>query len=226
MHPWNVTVSEATEIQKEMQRRVVDAPLPYPIRTIAGADVSFSRFSDTFHACVVVFSHPDFTEIDRAFHTMRVTFPYVPGYLSFREVPVLAEAYQMLVHKPDVLVMDGHGIAHPRRIGVASHLGLVLDIPTIGCAKSKLFGVGEHPAPHAGATSNLVDPKTGDVIGAYVRTKERCKPIIVSPGHRANLEGAVRLVLDSTRGYRIPEPTRRAHELVNRYRKGDLRVKR
>ncbi len=222
MHSWDVTVREATEIQKEMQRRVIDAPLPFHIRTVAGADISFSRFSDIFHACVVVFSYPDLVEVARSFATKRVTFPYVPGYLSFREVPAIAEAYSALLQKPDVLVMDGQGIAHPRRLGVAAHLGLVLDIPTVGVAKSKLYGVGDLPPDEAGSISYLIDPKTNERIGAYLRTKRRSNPVIISAGHRADLESSLSLVRSCVRGYRIPEPTRRAHMLVNQYRTGEI----
>lgn len=223
MHRWDVSVSEATVIQKEMQRLVTHAPLPSFVHTVGGADISFSRLTDIFHACVVVFSYPDLREIERSFATARVTFPYVPGYLSFREVPTITQAYKALKKKPDVLVMDGHGIAHPRRLGVASHLGLILDLPTIGVAKSLLYGVGRMPDEAVGSVSYLKDPKTRERIGAYIRTKQSSYPVIVSPGHKADLETALTFVRSLVRGYRIPEPTRQAHILVNRYRTGDLK---
>jgi deoxyribonuclease V len=218
MHSWDVTVKEATLIQKEMQRRVIDTPLPSFIQTVAGADISFKRFGKTFHACVVVLSYPGLEILEAAYATKHVTFPYVPGYLSFREVPTIVEAFEKLARKPDVLVMDGNGIAHPRRIGVASHLGLMLDIPTIGCAKSKLYGDGELPGEEPGSISYLSDPKTGEHIGAYLRTKARSKPVIISPGHKADLESSIAFMQTCVRGYRIPEPTRQAHILINAYR--------
>ncbi len=223
MHSWDVSVKEATVIQKELQRRLILAPLPSFIRTIGGADISFSRFSEIFHACVVVLSYPELTVLEYAFATKRVTFPYVSGYLSFREVPAIAEAYNKLKHKPDVLVMDGQGIAHPRRIGVASHLGLVIDTPTIGVAKSRLYGVGTLLEEIAGSVSYLLDSKTGEKIGTYLRTKSRVKPIIVSPGHKADVETSLSLIPTCVKGYRIPEPTRQAHRLVNLYRTGELK---
>ncbi len=219
MHAWDVTVREATEIQKDMQRRLTEAPLPSYIERVAGADISFQRFGTEFHACVVVLSYPELHVIEAAYATTHVSFPYVPGYLSFREIPAIAEAYANLCERPDVLIMDGNGKAHPRGIGVASHLGLVLDIPTIGVAKSRLFGVGDDPDANRGSISYLVHPTTGERLGAYVRTKLRSKPVIVSPGHRANLETALAFVQTLVRGYRIPEPTRQAHRLVNAYRK-------
>lgn len=223
MHSWDVTVKEATQIQKKLQERVSLTPLKGPIRTIAGADISFNRFSDNFLACVVVFSYPDLVEIERAFVRKIVKFPYVPGYLSFREVPAIAQAFASLAQKPDVLIMDGHGIAHPRRLGVATHLGLVLDTPTIGCAKSLLYG--EHSAlqEKKGSRTPLIDPKTGHALGELLRTKDGVKPVIVSPGHSVSLEQAVDIVESCVRRHRIPEPTRLAHELVNAFRRGELR---
>ncbi len=232
-HRWDVTVPEATAIQKALRSSVRLKPLLRPPRTIAGADISFSRYSDIFSACVVVLSLPDFAEVERSFVQMQVSFPYVPGYLSFREVPALAEAYAKLRTKPDVVMMDGHGIAHPRRLGVATHLGLVLDVPTFGCAKSLLYGAGEEPGIQKGSVSYLYSkPARGrsasggkplsELLGAYVRTKDRVKPVIVSPGHRITLDESVALTLAASRNHRIPEPTRRAHDLVNKFRRGEI----
>lgn len=218
-HAWNVSVSEATAIQKELQRRVIHAPLARAPRTIAGADVSSVRFGKVVYACVVVLSYPELIEIERAFSTHDVTFPYVPGYLSFREIPAIQDAYEKLVAKPDLIMMDGHGIAHPRRLGVASHLGLSLDRPTIGCAKSRLFGTGVEPDAKAGSIAELKDPRSGEVLGTYVRTKDNVQPVIVSVGHKITLEEAIAFTLTSVHRHRIPEPTRLAHNLVNIYRK-------
>lgn len=221
-HAWDVSISEATEIQKNLQSSVRTEPLLVNVQTIAGADISFSRGSDVFSACFAVLSYPDLIEVDRSFFQMRVTFPYVPGYLSFREVPALAEAYKKLSIKPDLIMMDGQGIAHPRRLGVATHLGLVLDMPTIGCAKSLLYGVGAEPADEHGSIEYLHDKKDDTIIGARVRTKVRCKPLIISAGHKITLEESISFVLTTLRGYRIPEPTRRTHNLVNQFRRGEI----
>jgi len=222
-HAWNVSVPEATQIQKELRESITLSRLPKPPVTIGGADISFSRYSDIFHAGVVVLSFPELTIIERSFFTMQVSFPYVPGYLSFREVPAIAEAFYKLRTKPDVLMMDGHGIAHPRRLGVATHLGLVLDTPTFGCAKSLLYGVGEQPGLKRGDISYLRDKKDPtEILGAYVRTKDNVSPVIISPGHKTELEESIALTLKSALKQRIPEPTRQAHIAVNQFRKGEL----
>ncbi|MDB5238622.1 MAG: endonuclease [Candidatus Kaiserbacteria bacterium] len=221
-HEWDVSIPEATRIQKEMRSLVRLEPLPHAPHTIAGADISFNRYSDIFHAGIVVLSLPDLVIIDRSFHTMQVKFPYVPGYLSFREVPAIMEAYARLKIKPDVLMMDGNGIAHPRRLGVATHLGILLDIPVIGVAKSLLYGVGEEPAQEKGSISYLTARDNGETIGAYLRTKDRVKPVIVSPGHRITLPESIALSLACVRNHRIPEPTRLAHNTVNEFRRGEI----
>ncbi len=222
-HEWNVTVTEATSIQKALRDNISLVPLPAEPRTIAGADISFGRFSNVFYAGMIVLSYPAMEIIEYAVDKRIVDFPYVPGYLSFREVPVLVECYKKLKRKPDLIMMDGNGIAHPRRLGVATHLSLMLDVPVIGCAKSRLYGEGGDPAAQPGSTSLIHDPKQPeDILGAYVRTKARCKPIIVSPGNLITMDESIQYALACVRGYRIPEPTRRAHELVNQFRRGEL----
>lgn len=221
-HAWDISIPEATRIQKDLRSSVVLRQLDREIKTIAGADISYTRGSDIFSACMIVLSYPDLIEIERSFYRMRVTFPYVPGYLSFREVPALVETYKKLQHKPDVIVMDGQGIAHPRRLGVATHLGLILDTSTIGCAKSLLYGEGGEPAETPGSIAYLHDKKDAAVIGARVRTKKKCKPLIISAGHKITLQESIDIVLNTTRGYRIPEPTRRTHNLVNQFRRGEI----
>ena len=146
-----------------------------------------------------------------------IPFPYVPGLLSFREIPMLMQAWDRLPVKPDVLLVDGTGIAHPRGLGIASHLGLVLDIPTIGCAKSVLYGTYEEPEPEAGSSRPLYDPKDGQ-IGVALRTRRGARPLFISPGHKIDLTDAERIVRACVENYRLPEPTRRAHLLVNRER--------
>lgn len=221
-HRWDVTVSEATAIQNELRTEIRLEPLKKQPKRIAGADISYNRFSDDFFACVVVLSLPDLQEVERSFATGVATFPYVPGYLSFREIPTLLKAFGKLKTKPDVVMADGQGIAHPRRMGIAAHLGLLLDTPIFGCGKHKLFGVGPEPSPERGSVCDLKDPKTNEIIGAYVRTKDKVAPVIVSAGHKITLEESIALTLQTSVGYRIPEPTRRAHNLVNQFRKGEI----
>ncbi|HVU75558.1 MAG TPA: endonuclease V [Candidatus Paceibacterota bacterium] len=219
---WDVSVQEATVIQKALRAQIWLTPLKKKPRTIAGADISYNRFSDDFFACVVVLALPHLEEVERVFATGVAHFPYKSGYLSFREIPTLLIAFKKLTHMPDVIMCDGQGIAHPRRMGLAAHLGLVLDRPAFGCAKSLLYGDGAEPAAEAGSISLLHARGDREVLGARVRTKARTKPVIVSPGHKITLEESIALTLATTRGYRIPEPTRRAHLLVNAYRRGDL----
>jgi deoxyribonuclease V len=160
----------------------------------------------------------DFSVLERRAAVAQVDFPYTPGLLSFREAPVLLDALAKLKHTPDVVMCDGQGVAHPRRLGLASHVGLFLDRPCVGCAKSKLTGKYEEPGPEPGSRSPLL--YRGQVIGSVVRTKARALPLFVSPGHRIDLESSVRLVLGCCRGYRLPEPTRLAHLYVNEVRRG------
>jgi deoxyribonuclease V len=217
-----VSVSEATAIQNELREEIRSQKLPHEPQTIAGADISYNRFSDDFFACVTVLSLPELIEVETVFATGVAAFPYVPGYLSFREIPTLLKAFEKMKTKPDVIMADGQGIAHPRRMGIAAHLGLLLGIPTFGCAKSLLYGKAEAPALERGSISVLHDPKNKEVLGALVRTKNRVAPVIISAGHLITLEESVALALQTSRGYRIPEPTRRAHGLVNAFRRGEI----
>jgi deoxyribonuclease V len=159
----------------------------------------------------------DWSLVEKQEFVCETRFPYVPGLLSFREAPPLLEAFAKLQTQPDAVMIDGQGIAHPRRMGIASHLGLCLDVPTIGCAKSLLIGTFKEPGKRRGAMSRLMDK--GDVIGRVVRTRQDVKPLFVSVGHMIDLASAVRLVLKCGRGYRIPEPTRQAHLYVNELRR-------
>lgn len=219
---WDLSVQEATDLQKELRSSLRQEPLAHTPRTIAGADISHNRFSNDLFACVVVLSFPDLTIEERVFAKGHTTFPYRSGYLSFREIPILLQAFEQLARMPDVIMCDGQGIAHPRRMGIAAHLGLVLDTPSFGCAKSRLYGIGDEPPEEPGTTEMIRSHDGSDVVGAYVRTKRRAKPVIVSPGHRITLEESIALTLASVRGYRIPEPTRQAHQLVNAFRRGEI----
>ena len=210
---------EAVELQKSLRERVRIAPLVGPIETVAGADISFNKFSPVVYAGVVVLRLPTLEVIEEVGVVSETKFPYVPGLLSFREAPSVLEAWAKLKIEPDAVMFDGQGIAHPRRVGIASHIGLLLNRPTFGCAKSVLVGKYEEPTPERGSWTPLVDPKNGETLGAALRTKNKVQPIFVSPGHLINLEDAINLTLRCDGGYRQPEPTRRAHLLVNALRK-------
>ena len=218
-HPWDLTPAAARSLQGELAR-AVDTSTPLgPWRTLAAADVSFNRGSDVLYAAVVVVAAETFEVVEKVGLEAPARFPYVPGLLSFREAPALLEAFGRLKARPDVVLCDGQGIAHPRRLGIASHLGLCLDLPTVGCAKSRLCGKYDEPGPDRGDRGPLVDK--GEVIGAVLRTRAGVAPLFVSPGHRCDLESAVGLVLATTRKLRLPIPARMAHEYVNEVRRGE-----
>jgi deoxyribonuclease V len=219
LHSWDLTPGEAIEVQRRLRNLVSLQPLARPVNTIAGADISFNRFSETVYAGVVVLSLPDLRIIETAGVRSVAKFPYIPGLLSFREAPSMLEAWEKLKTKPDVLMLDGQGIAHPRRCGIACHVGVLLDWPTIGCAKSILVGRYGDLGLEAGSRSPLIDK--GEQVGVALRTKNKVSPVYVSPGHLIDLDSAVDLVLRSITKYRLPEPTRQAHLLVNRLRVAD-----
>lgn len=204
------TPREAMALQKEWSARVLRSGSARPPRTIAGVDVGVR--DDVARAAIVVLSWPALEPLDRATETRPVRFPYVPGLLGFREVPCILAAWAKLAVEPDLLVVDGQGLAHPRRFGVATHLGLELDRPAIGCAKSLLVGEHREPGPRRGASTRLVHD--GETIGRAVRTRAGVRPVYVSIGHRIDLDTAVRIVLRACRGYRLPEPIRAAHGLA------------
>jgi deoxyribonuclease V len=217
LHDWDLTETEAVALQRELASQVDVTPPLRRCELIAGADVSYNRFSDVIYAGVVVWQKSDGAVIERQSAVTETHFPYVPGLLSFREAPALLQAFAKVESEPDVVMLDGQGIAHMRRMGIASHIGLWLDRPTVGCAKSRLYGRHEDPAPEAGSTSPLTAKQ--QVIGQVVRTKDRVSPVYVSPGHRIDMASAVQVVLASVRKYRLPEPTRQAHLFVNEERR-------
>ena len=221
LHEWNLTPREAIELQKELRARVKIAPLARPIETIAGADISFNKFSPVVYAGIVVLRLPSLEIIEEVGVVSESRFPYVPGLLSFRETPSVLEAWSKLKTEPDAVMFDGQGIAHPRRVGIASHVGLLINRPTLGCAKSVLVGKYEEPPPTRAEWTALVDKD--ETIGAALRTKTKVQPIYVSPGHLIDLAGAIDLTLLCDGGYRQPEPTRRVHLLVNKLRRGERR---
>ncbi len=220
LHRWDLTPKEAVALQRQLAARIdTSTPLAH-CALVAGADVSYSRFSNTLYAGLVVLRVPDLTIVERQGVVFETRFPYVPGLLSFREIPALLQAYEKLKTRPDVVMLDGQGFAHPRRIGFASHFGLWIDVPTIGCAKSLLIGTHESLGADVADCVPLLDKD--EVVGMAVRTRKRARPVFVSVGHRIDLESAVRLVLQTGKGYRLPEPTRQAHMLVNELRQGRL----
>lgn len=206
---WDLPPSEAMALQERLARQVLLTPLDTPPRTVCGLDLSAEDAQGFARGAAVVLSLPNLEIVEVRTALRKVTFPYIPGLLAFREAPILAAALERLTTTPDCLIVDGQGIAHPRRFGIACHIGLLTDLPSIGCAKSILRG-GHKPLPQeAGAWEYLVD--RGEVAGAAVRTRPGVAPVYVSPGHRIDLASAIRVVLACVKGYRLPEPTRLAH---------------
>jgi deoxyribonuclease V len=209
LHAWDLSPAQARELQTQLCGRVDRSNNKIKLSKIAGIDVSIARFSGTGRAAIVVLDYPSLEPVETAVFEGKIGFPYVPGLLSFREAPLIIEAWKQLKTRPDIVMMDGQGIAHPRRFGIASHLGLLLDIPTIGCAKSRLTGSHDAVPEKAGSYAFLTD--ADEIIGAVVRTKSGVKPLFISIGHKIDLACSIETVLKCCRGYRLPEPTRMAH---------------
>ena len=218
-HKWQVTPSEAVEIQRKLQKRICISSFSGKVCLIAGADASFSKQSGTVHGAVCILSSPDFELIEKRTATLKLRFPYVPGLLTFREGPVLLKCFEKLQNLPDVILFDGQGIMHPRRMGIAAHLGVLLDTPSIGCAKSRLYGEFKEPAGSRGSYEYVRD-RDEKIIGACLRTRENVKPVFVSVGNKINLSKAIDIVLRSSPRYRIPEPLRCAHALAGTKKPG------
>jgi deoxyribonuclease V len=212
-HAWDVTPKEAVALQQALRGRVETADRLPTIRRVAGVDVGFEDGGRVTRAAVAVLSFPDLAPVDEAVARLPTRFPYVPGLLSFRELPAVLAALEGLRAEPDVYLCDGQGLAHPRRFGIACHLGVLTDTPSIGVAKTRLIGSHAEPPPDKGGWTPITDG--GEVIGAVLRSRRGVKPLYVSVGHRVCLETAVRLVLACTTRYRLPETTRRAHRLAS-----------
>lgn len=212
LHDWDVSPKEAVELQERLRHQVRLEGDPQPVRRVAGVDVSFKE--GQARAAVALLSFPELELVEQARAELPTPFPYVPGLLTFREGPVVLDAFERLTLWPDLVIFDGQGLAHPRHFGLACHVGLFLDLPSIGCAKSRLFGTHEEPGPDKGAWVPLYDDE--QVIGAVVRTRTRVKPLFVSPGHRITLERSIDYVLACCPRYRLPETTRWAHRLAGR----------
>ena len=211
LHSWNVTTEQAQQLQNELYKQVVRIDRFETIKTVAGVDIGFKN--NTALASVVILSFPDLLVVDGVVAESRVNFPYIPGYLSFREIPPLLVAFARLKTEPDLVIVDGQGIAHPRRFGLACHLGLILDKPTIGCAKSRLCGQYTEPNKEKGAYTNLLDKD--EIIGTVLRTRTNVSVVYVSIGHRISLDSARMLTLACCKGYRLPETTRYAHKAAS-----------
>ncbi|GAA4359596.1 deoxyribonuclease V [Hymenobacter saemangeumensis] len=216
--PDPVLVRELTERQQQMRQQVRHEPLPGEPRLIAGCDSSFPT-PDTILSVFVVLQLPTLELVEKVYSYGPVDMPYVPGFLSFREAPNVMEAFSKLKNPPDVIMVDGHGIAHPRRMGIAAHLGVLLDMPTFGVAKQKLTGRFTEPGTERGSIAPLLDNKTDEVIGQVIRSKDKVLPLFVSPGHRCDQAAATRLTLACLRGYKLPEPTRLADHWAEQFKK-------
>jgi len=222
LHEWNLSYARARQLQVELAGQVQFTPLKRRPQVVAGLDCAFSKDGRRIVAAVVVLQLPGFEVLETAEMVRKVTFPYIPGLLSFREAPACIAAVEKLRKQPDLFLVDGQGVAHPRRLGLAAHLGLFFDKPTIGCAKTRLIGTYEEPPLEKGSYTLLKDetivesnPRS-ETIGAVVRTRTNVKPLFVSVGNKCTLDDAIEITLACTTRYRLPEPARLAHQLVSR----------
>lgn len=218
LHDWPTTEAEAVELQNTLATRVDVSPPLGTFEFVAGCDIAYHVTEPILFAAVVVVRVSDLTVIETRTVTQEVTFPYVPGLLSFREIPALLTAFADLRHAPDAVMLDGQGIAHPRRFGLACHLGLWLDLPCLGCAKSWLIGDHDTPGPDAGDVTPL--SVGGEAVGVVLRSATGANPVFVSPGHKIDIASAVAVVRATLSGYRHPTPTREAHMAANALRSG------
>ncbi len=220
LHSWEMTPDEARAQQTALRELVSLEDGFGPLRTVAGVDLSLNADRNEGHAVVVVLSFPEFQVVEARYATAPLSMPYIPGLLSFRESPIALQAFAQVQTVPDLIFVDGQGLAHPRGFGIACHLGVLLNVPSIGVAKSRLYGEYDADALPAAppASVPLYDRTRKREIGSVIRTKQRTNPLFVSPGHRASVGSATRLVLDCGRGYRLPEPTRVAHALITAYK--------
>lgn len=210
LHSWNVSVEEAIQIQEALKNRIILKKTFLKVKAIGGGDVAYSKNGNLLFGAIVILSFPDMEILDMATADGQIPFPYIPTLLTFREGPILIKSFQSLKVKPDVMIFDGQGIAHPRGMGLASHMGLWLNLPSIGCAKTALLDEFISPGPSKGSYEWI--RREGKKVGAVLRTKEKVKPLFVSPGHRIDLLTSIQLLLESCRGFRIPEPLRKAHQ--------------
>lgn len=211
---WPLDIGSAKALQKVLRKKIKIHPIKKLPKYIAGADASFT--DDIVTAVISLFTYPKLTHIEDVVVNSISLFPYIPGYLSFKEGPAILKAFEKLKIKPDILLFDGQGIAHPRGIGIASHLGIILDIPTIGCAKSRLIGEYKEPGSKKGDWTYLYHD--GKRIGAVLRTRDGVRPLFISPGHMIDIESSIEIVMNCISRFRIPEPLRRADHLTRVYK--------
>lgn len=213
LHAWDLEPREAARVQAELRQRLLLTWDHREVRTVGGVDIALT--GDRARAAIVVLSYPDLTPVEGVTAEAPLVFPYIPGLLAYREGPAFLAAWEQLRHEPDLLMFDGQGIAHPRGMGIAAHLGVWLDRPTIGVAKSRLYGKHSEPGPNPGDYAELYHQQQSDqVIGAVLRTKIKVKALYISPGHRMDVPTAVQFVMNCTAGYRLPETTRWAHRVA------------
>jgi len=213
---------KAGKAQKALSKLIEIKPLSGKLNLIAGCDLTFlNPFQNptTGIGAFVVLTYPELEVVERTYDVMEIKIPYVPGFLAFRELPLLIKAFRKLKRKPDLVVVDGHGIAHPRRLGIAAHFGVIERIPTVGCAKKPLYGKFKEPCKEKGCYEKILDPKTGELIGYVLRTKDNVKPVYVSPGNLITFEEILPLIDSLVTRYRLPEPTRLAHNYLQKIRK-------
>lgn len=224
MHSWDLSINEAIELQKELSKKIICRGKPGKIDFIAGVDLAYDKKKNLGFCVIVLFTFPGL-EIYRVYcHHDVVKFPYVPGLLSFREGPLFLKTFPKLHIKPDLIIFDGQGIAHPRRLGIASHMGLFLEVPSIGCAKSRLYGNYEEPGVEKFSRSMLYD-KENRPIGTVLRTRSEVKPVFVSPGHLIGIDESVEIIKKCVTKYRLPEPTRIADIEVAKYKKSYVGIR-
>jgi len=218
LHSWDLSPKEAVQLQRQIRDKIIPYGKVKSVHYVAGGDVAYDIQRNTTYAGVVVLRMRDLVIVETCVAECPTSFPYVPGLLTFREAPALLQALKKVQTEPDILFIDGHGLSHPRSVGIASHIGLLIDRPVIGCAKSLLTGDYQEPGLTRGSRSDLFN-KHSDIIGAVVRTRDKIKPVFVSIGHRIDLNEAIRLTLSCGKGYRIPEPTRQADLLVEKVKR-------
>ncbi|MHC4637791.1 MAG: deoxyribonuclease V [Planctomycetota bacterium] len=216
LHNWNLSYAQARDLQKLLAAKVRLTPIKKTPKLIAGLDCAFTRQGQNIIAAAIILTFPNFETVEQSIAIQKLTFPYIPGLLSFREAPACIEAVRKLKNTPHIFLIDGQGIAHPRRLGLAAHLGLFFNKTTIGCAKSRLTGTFEEPPLEKGTYTFLHDK--GEKIGAVLRTRKNVKPLFISVGNKCTLKDAIKITLQCSIKYRLPEPTRLAHQIVTKHK--------
>jgi len=216
----DISSQDAKKLQNELRNNIQIEPLAEEVKTVGGADISFDIGSSVMHAAIVILKLPDLSPVSRSLVSFEVDFPYIPGLLAFREMPVLLSAWDQLPTKPDVLILDGHGLAHPRRMGIATHFGIETDHPTMGCAKNILTGSHDELGATKGDRAPLIDD--GDKVGIALRSRTKVNPIYISPGHKLSFDDAYSIAMQVLTKYKLPRTTRLAHQWANKLRRGEV----